>query len=277
MPWDEIEERYAKLFTNRKGNVAKALRLALGACIIQAEYGYSDEEVALQIQEGAYLQFFCGYTEYNDEKPPFDPSLMVYFRKRLTPEILGEINELIISKAEVKTESDSDNDSKPNPPSNGGTMIVDATCAPSQIKYPQDTELLNEAREITEQVVDKLHTSESGKKPRTYRKKARKQYLQIARSKRRTAKKIRKAVRQQLSYIKRNLKSIENMSKATDSLPKSLQTKLETVKKLYEQQKYMFDNHTHSVPDRIISISQPWLRPIVRGSVQLLFLKHRQI
>ena len=139
---------------------------------------------------------------------------------------------MIISKAEVKTESDSDNDSKPNPPSNGGTMIVDATCAPSQIKYPQDTELLNEAREITEQVIDKLHTSESGKKPRTYRKKARKQYLQIARSKRRTAKKIRKAVRQQLSYIKRNLKSIENMSKATDSLPKSLQTKLETVKTL---------------------------------------------
>ena len=78
IPWDEIEQRYAKLFTNRKGNVAKPLRLALGACIIQAEYGYSDEEVALQIQETAYLQFFCGYTEYNDEKPPFDPSLDAY-------------------------------------------------------------------------------------------------------------------------------------------------------------------------------------------------------
>ena len=37
------------LFTNRKGNVAKPLHLALGACIIQAEYGYSDEETALQI------------------------------------------------------------------------------------------------------------------------------------------------------------------------------------------------------------------------------------
>ncbi len=57
IPWDEIEQRYAKLFTNRKGNVAKPLRLALGACIIQAEYGFSDEEVALQIQETAYLQF----------------------------------------------------------------------------------------------------------------------------------------------------------------------------------------------------------------------------
>lgn len=34
IPWAEIEEQYAKLFTNRKGNVAKPLRLALGACII---------------------------------------------------------------------------------------------------------------------------------------------------------------------------------------------------------------------------------------------------
>lgn len=51
IPWPEIEKRYAALFTNRKGNVAKPLRLALGACIIQAEYGYSDEETAFQIQE----------------------------------------------------------------------------------------------------------------------------------------------------------------------------------------------------------------------------------
>lgn len=261
IPWDEIEQRYAKLFTNRKGNVAKPLRLALGACIIQAEYGYSDEEVALQIQETAYLQFFCGYTEYNDEKPPFDPSLMVYFRKRLTPEILGEINEMIIRNSE--TEEKSDNDDESNPPSNRGTMIVDATCAPSQIKYPQDTELLNEAREITEEVIDELHIPGNGKKPRTYRKKAREQYLHIARSKKRTAKKVR--IGQQLSYIKRNLKTIENLPVKTDNLPKQLRAKLETVKKLYDQQKYMYDNHTHSVSDRIVSISQPWLRPIVRG------------
>lgn len=243
--------------------VAKPLRLALRACIIQAEYGYSDEEVALQIQETAYLQFFCGYTEYNDEKPPFDPSLMVYFRKRLTPEILGEINEMIIRNSE--TEEKSYNDDESNPPSNSGTMIVDATCAPSQIKYPQDTELLNEAREITEEVIDELHIPGNGKKPRTYRKKARKQYLHIARSKKRTAKKVRKAIGQQLSYIKRNLKTIENLPVKTDNLPKQLRAKLETVKKLYDQQKYMYDNHTHSVSDRIVSISQPWLRPIVRG------------
>lgn len=85
-----------------KGNVEKPLRLALGACIIQAEYGFSDEETAYMIRENPYLQYFCGYPGYDDEKLPFDPSLMVYFRKRLTPEILGEINEMILRDAKER-------------------------------------------------------------------------------------------------------------------------------------------------------------------------------
>lgn len=40
-----------------------------------------------------------------------------------------------------------DDDKRNQPSKNRGTMIVDTTCAPSQIKYPRDAELLNEARE----------------------------------------------------------------------------------------------------------------------------------
>ena len=74
---------------------------------------------------------------------------MVYFRKRLTPEVLGEINEMIIEQATKPQADDSDNNNDNNsaPPTNSGKMILDATCAPANIKYPQDTELLNEARE----------------------------------------------------------------------------------------------------------------------------------
>lgn len=109
IPWNEIEKRYAALFTNRKGNVAKPLRLALDARIIQVEYGYSDEETALQIQENPFLQYFCGYEGYDDLRLPFDPSMTVYFRKRLTPEIIGEINEMILRDA-VKMEEQDDFD-----------------------------------------------------------------------------------------------------------------------------------------------------------------------
>lgn len=272
IPWDEIEKRYAELFKNRKGNVAKPLRLALGACIIQAEYGFSDEETTQMIQEHPYFQFFCGFSEYVDARP-FDSSLMVYFRKRLTPEILGEINELIIQKAQEKNETDcrdddKDSHDKPEPPSNSGTLIVDATCAPSQIKYPQDTELLNEARENTEEMIDEMHDPAQGKRPRTYRKAAHKNYLKFTRSRKRTRKQIRKSVKQQLGYLKRNLNVIDQMLASGKVLTEKHQKRLQTIRTLYEQQKYMYDNNVHAVSDRIVSLSQPYLRPIVRGKAK---------
>ena len=274
IPWLEIEKRYAALFTNRKGNVAKPLRLALGACIIQAEYGYSDEETALQIQENPYLQYFCGYPGYNDEMLPFDPSLMVYFRKRLTPEILGEINEMIVQDAKARQgkgtapQSDDDDDNSDGGSGTGGnsgTMIMDATCAPSNIRYPQDVSLLNEARENAEKLLDVLHDSSDGKKPRTYRKRARKDYLKYARCRKHTAKMTRKAIGKQLGYLQRDLSAIEHKLSLGKALTARQTERLNTIRTIYEQQKYMYDHRTHSVPDRIVSVSQPFVRPIVRG------------
>ena len=270
--WQEIEKRYAALFTNRKGNVAKPLRLALGACIIQAEYGYSDEETALQIQENPYLQYFCGYPGYDDEKLPFDPSLMVYFRKRLMPEVLGEINEMIVRDAKERQvkeaeskDDDDDSDGQPGTGGNSGTMIVDATCAPSNIRYPQDVSLLNEARENAETLLDVLHDPADGKKPRTYRKRARKDYLKYTRCRKHTAKMTRKAIGKQLAYLRRDLNAIDGKLSLGKNLPPRQAERLDTIRAVYEQQKYMYDNRTHSVPDRIVSVSQPFVRPIVRG------------
>ena len=271
IPWPEIEKRYAALFTNRKGNVAKPLRLALGACIIQAEYGYSDEETALQIQENPYLQYFCGYPGYDDEKLPFDPSLMVYFRKRLTPEILGEINEMIVRDAkerqvkETEAKEDNDSDNGPGTGGNSGTMIVDATCAPSNIRYPQDVSLLNEARENAEQLLDVLHDPADGKKPRTYRQCARKDYLKYTRCRKHTSKMTRKAIGKQLGYLRRDLAAIDSKLSLGKSLTTRQTERLDTIRTIYGQQKYMYDNRTHSVPDRIVSVSQTFVRPIVRG------------
>ena len=268
IPWIEIEKKYAKLFSNKKGNVAKSLRLGLGARIIQAEYGYSDAEIPLQIQENPYLQYFCGYKAFDDSKPPFDSSMMVYFRKRLTPEIIGEINEMIIAAEQAKAEKakkeadDSDDDDK-----NCGTMIVDATCAPSQISYPQDVSLLNKARECSEKIIDELHVK-GEKKPRTYRKKAHKDYTSYARSRKPKAKQTRKAIGKQLGYLKRNISSIEKMIAGGRQLPTKYIEKFSTIQTIFTQQKEMYDNHTHSVKDRIVNLSQPWIRPIVRGKAK---------
>ena len=40
---------------------------------------------------------------------------------------------------------------------------------------------------------------------------------------------------------------------------------LNVLDKVYDQQKYMFDHKVHTIENRIVSISQPYIRPIVRG------------
>ena len=145
---------------------------------------------------------------------------------------------------------------------------------------PTDLSLLNEAREKTEAVIDPFHgwilerSDEATQKPRTYRRKARKQYLAVAKQKKPGAKKVRKAVGQQLNYVKRsNLGHIARMSEA-QSHPGLLSKLLRydykcllVVQTLYEQQRQMHTQCAHSVADRIVSISQPHVRPIVQGKV----------
>ena len=131
---------------------------------------------------------------YDDSKPPFDASSMVHFRKCLTPAILAQINEMVIQEAQKIEDSDNQDDNKPDGGGNSGTMIVDATCAPSNIRYPQDVSLLNEVRENAEKLLDILHSPTDGKKPRTYRKRARKDYLKYVLCRKHTAKMTRKAI-----------------------------------------------------------------------------------
>lgn len=75
----------------------------------------------------------------------------------------------------------------------------------------------------------------------------------------------RKAVQQQLAYVRRDLKYVDAFIQAGCELDEKCQDLLDVIRRLYEQQQYMYDNNTHVVEDRIVSISQPYVRPIVRG------------
>jgi len=95
IPWDEFEKSYADQFAQSgQGAPAKPFRLALGALIIKEKLGITDDETVEQIRENHYLQYLVGMEGYKDEEL-FDPSMMVHFRKRITPEMLTEINERI--------------------------------------------------------------------------------------------------------------------------------------------------------------------------------------
>lgn len=261
IPWEEYEEEYAKNFTENKGAPAKSFRMALGALIIKEMLGISDRETVEQIKENSYLQYFIGMESYSSEAA-FNASTMVHFRKKIGMELINKMNKEIVKNVEDVVSEKKENE---------GKLLLDATCTPADIKYPTDIGILNEAREKTEKIIDKLYEEIKEKrkeKPRTYREVARKEYLAIAKKRRVSKKERRKGTKKQLGYIKRNLSHIEKMIEEgakLEKLTKKEQEELVTIGKVYEQQLEMYEKKTNKVENRIVSVSQPHVRPIVRG------------
>ena len=149
-------------------------------------------------------------------------------------------------------------------------MLVDATVAEQSVRYPTYLSLLNEAREISEQLIDDLYKqSDYAKKPRTYRRIARKKYLNLAKKKKPGRKVLRRGLREQLQYLRRNLKYIERLitdvGSAAFPLPHRQQRQYWIIQHVYRQQNEMYRNQEQRCDDRIISIPQPHVRPTVRG------------
>ena len=176
---------------------------------------------------------------------------------------LKETSEAEKKKEEIET--------KTNQPPNRGQLKIDATCAPADISYPTDLGILNTAREQTEKIIDILYSSQKEKlkeKPRTYRQKARKDYLEVAKRKRPSNKQRRKAIGKQLQYLKRNLNHLDRMialGLTLEVLSKQQYKRLLVVTEIYRQQELMWSNRQTRIDDRIVSIFQPHIRPIVRG------------
>lgn len=276
IPWDKLEEKYAAMFPSNTGYPALSIRVALGALIIKQRKKLSDRAVVKEIQENPYLQYFIGFSEFR-KTAPFTSPAMVSFRKRIDVEFLTWANDMILENSNPTPEHNDENENDrareatqaPNENGNMGTEILDATVSPSNIRYPQDFSLLNEAREKLEAIIDRLHRDwHPWKKPRTYRRIARQEYLALSKSKKKSTKKIRSYIRKDLERIRRNMAYISRYVDAGYDLTKSEAAMVEIIQELYKQQKYMFDNKTHTVQGRIVSLSQPYIRPIVRGKAK---------
>lgn len=210
-----------------------SVRMALGALIIEERLGTSDRETVQQITENPYLQYFIGLPGFQEE-PPFHHALMTHFRKRLNQKAINQINEWIVME-EIKKQDQNDDHDDDEPPqedqageadeesnqqtsslpsANRGKLLLDVPCALADIAYPTDLSLLNEAREKLEGIIDTLHAPFRGQKqkPPTYRQKARRDYLKVAKQKRPGTRNVRKAIGQQLRYIERNLKHIAKLA-----------------------------------------------------------------
>jgi len=301
MPWEELEETYAPQFSPTTGAPAKSVRVAFGALFIKQRLGLSDEETVEQIRENSYMQYFLGFAGYSS-KTPFDPSMMVHFRKRFPEEDLKRINELIAERGKsmvieaVSSRQDNDHPDDPGGDAvtqisiddfmkpedwpegkNWGTLTIDASCTPADITYPTDLKLLNEARESTERIIDDLrsqHPDLRKHKPRYDRGRARAAFLNVAKQKKPRRRKTKAAIRRQLDYLQHNLDAIDALIASGASLS-GLKThwwqKLLVISELHRQQTILLYSKTRSMPDRIVNLIQRHVRPIARGKARAAF------
>ena len=299
IPWDELAASYYQGLSSQTGRPAKDARLVIGAVIIKHKLCLSDAETVQQIQENPYMQYFVGLSGYQKEAP-FASSLFVDIRKRMGESVFEGFHRAIIEahdgeKEKINPEPESQGKCKnqsPIPvekclpldsedknvegiqktaPTHSGKLILDATVVEQAIRYPTDLSLLNEAREFSEKIIDKLYPHTAlAKKPRTYRERARKAFLAIVKQRRPGGKKLRRGIKQQLQYLGRNLGHIEQLLTHWPEgvelpLPRWLLYRYWVIQHLYEQQWEMHQTKTRRCDDRIVSISQPYVRPIVRG------------
>ena len=303
MPWEYIEDIYTKNLSEETGRPAISSRIAFGAIFIKEFCHLTDEGTVQELQENSYMQYFLGLHEFQAERL-FDPSMMVHFRKRFPVEEVAKINEYVCTGKWPEEQRNVDRNDDPEdgdePPCTGGEtgskasahkgkaspntskkkkarrkqnrgkLILDATVAPADIKYPTDIDLLNRSREHLETAVDILwpHVPHTSHKLPYSAKKARKSYLKLAKSKKWTRANCRRAIGEHLRYIELVSKQLRKLSSQVPDhetlFLRWLRDRLAVIAVVYRQQKMMYDNDTHICEDRIVSLEQPHVRPIQR-------------
>lgn len=293
IPWDELVGVYTKKLSAKMGRKGLNPRLVIGAMIIKHIEELSDRAVVEHITENVYMQYFCGFDSMID-RPPFDASMFVHFRKRLGNDEFDLFNQFIVNKAigkpgsiAPKTGQPDDNDERPSSgaPTNEnenepykssntehkGILKIDATVINQDITYPTDLKLLNASRLKAEEIIDSLYYKGcfTSKKPRTYRIKAKLAFLRLAKKRRKGARAVRKAIRQQLGFLRRDINIINGLLDQKPWLLTVLRKReykyLLVIQELYRQQKQMYKERKRSISNRIVSIHQPHVRPILRG------------
>ncbi len=172
IPWDELCNMYLKMVGIKEtGRPPISPRVVIGSLMIKHICHLDDRETVDQIRENMYMQYFLGYPSFSNEAP-FDASLFVEFRKRMGMDQLNAMNDKIHAMYLLRQQNMDDESSKTNKQkeddnnqsvdsevivSHKGRVLMDATACPQDIAFPTDLNLLSEAREKSEELIDLLY------------------------------------------------------------------------------------------------------------------------
>lgn len=274
LPWAEYEKVYNERLNNDKAGASnRPGRMVIAALIIKHKLSLSDEETILTIQENPYMQYMCGLTEYSDQ-PIFDPSLFTTIRKRITIEDVNALTLELAKKAQQKKDKDdNDEDNTFSGKTQPTDVKADATCADAEVRYPTDIDLIEDGSKYIDRMIDKVCGIKKIRKPAgVERNRIRAIYLNVIKRKHKGSKLVKDALTRMLPLLYRDILTLLNLIGVDDEtygrFNCTQKRTIQAVIDMYHQQEEMLREGKHTCENRIVSIHQPHVRPIVRGKAK---------
>lgn len=307
LPWDKIELIYNSRLNNvNRGAGNKPARMIIGALLIKHKMNLSDRETIDAIRENPYMQYMLGLKEFVDV-PVFDASLFVTIRKRLGEDDFNDMSESLLKlqierheenqrhKAEKESSSHNEDNDRDDV-NNGGASVaapdsdksssetnqtvirkgilkIDATCSDAEVRYPTDLDILHDGCEVMERILDRFCNESGLQRPSTNFKHVHAVYAKVIKKKNKPLRELKRCTEHLLSALSRDIRIAFDLFARTTTdhffkLKRHDRELFSTILKMYSQQKGMFDSGIHRCDDRIVSIFQPHVRPIVRGKAK---------
>ena len=245
----QVPKRGAKPYFSPEGKVALVF--------LKTYTQLSAPQLMEQLNGNIHYQIFCGI-RIDPERPLTNYKLIDDIALELAGKMRIQKLQDVLAEAWKPYMKDLD------------TMYTDATCYESEMRYPTDQKLLWECVEKTYKIMCEMSERMGVRRPRTKFLDVGKANLSYRKQRKHSNAQTRKMTRRLLSLLGKILKEIRRMERehgGDEPLTVKEKSLVDTVTKVYRQQRNHFDsgNRRESIPDRIVSVSKPYVRPIVRG------------
>jgi hypothetical protein len=254
IPWEKLIKSL-NLKENRKGRSSQfSPQGKLALMFLKSYSGQSDRKLYEHLNGNIQYQLFCG--------------ILLGPEKLTDYKIISKIRGELANTLNIREVQDVFAKSWKPYLENPNIVLEDATCYESYMRFPTNVKLIWESADWMYGQMKLTCKRLKIPIPRTKYLEQKEKCFSYMRMRKKPWKQTTKRTRSLLHLLN---KLIEELDKIEDQyrihlhFPEKYYKKRRVIRKVYSQQQEMFTTGTHSVPDRIVSISKSYVRPIVRG------------
>lgn len=253
IPWRELIKSLNIKASNSGRNSIFSPRGKLALMFLKNYTGLSDEKLLDQINANYEYQFFCDIEIQPDSK-------LVNFK------IISDIRVELASKLNIKSAQKVLASAWKSYMKFTNSILEDATCYETAMRYPTDVKLLWESCEWVYGQIKRINKLLKGRMPRSKFSEQKSKYLSYSRGRKKMHKKTQRRKKSLLYLLEKllgQLADIQGLLSESYSMPEKFYLKVKTIETVLEQQLELYSGG--KISDRIVSISKSYIRPIVRG------------